>query len=290
MKHLKPYNYILSILLTLSSIYGVTTHSVSAQRAEQTPEELIDVEIEEHLNTSLPLDLEFKNERDQTVKLKDYFGNDKPVILTLVYFRCPMLCGLLLNGMLEGLKELKMNPGEEFEIVTISFDPLETPALAQRKKQNMLKEYGRVGADKGWHFLTGRENNIKRLTETVGFKYTFVEERNEYAHAAAIFICTPDGRISRYLYGIQYDAQTLRLSLVEASNGEIGNTLDQIMLYCYHYDPNSRRYAPVAMNIMRAGGILTVIILGTVLSVFWIRESRRKKATVEENGDKQVNS
>ncbi len=290
MKHLKPYNYFLSALLSFTFIFGVIAQSVSAQRAEQTPEELIDVEIEEHLNAALPLNLEFKNERDQTVKLKNYFGNDKPVILTLVYFRCPMLCGLLLNGMLEGLKELKMSAGEEFEIVTLSFDPLETPALAQRKKQSMLKEYGRAGADKGWHFLTGRENNIKRLTETIGFKYTFVEERNEYAHAAAIFVCTPDGRISRYLYGIQYDHQTLRLSLVEASNGNIGNTLDQIMLYCYHYDPDSRRYAPVAMNIMRAGGILTVIILGTVLTVFWVRESRRKKAIVEENGEKQVNS
>jgi protein SCO1/2 len=188
-----------------------------------------------------------------------------------------MLCGLMLNGVVDGLAEMTWTPGVEFEIVTISINPLETPELAKAKKQNYMNRLERPAAARGWHFLTGRELEINRLAETVGFSYTYDPVSQEYAHAAAIFVCTPDGKVARYLYGIEYPAKRLKLSLLEATEGTIGSTLDQLILYCYHYDPTNRRYSPVAMNIMRVGGVTTVLILGISLGIFWFREWRRKR-------------
>jgi protein SCO1/2 len=248
-----------------------------ADRADPLPDELEGVGVEEKLNAQLPLETPFLNEQGKEVKLGNFFQGNKPVLLTLVYYRCPMLCNLILNGVIDAMKPLDIMPGEDFEIVTISFDPLETPQLAQFKKQNYLQEYGKPEAAQGWHFLTGKEKNIQAVADAVGFHYKYNTETEEYMHASSIFICTPDGRISRYLYGIMYDPQTLRLSLIEASEGKIGSTLDQILLYCFHYDSATGRYAPVAMNIMRAGGALTFLILAAVLSVFWRRESIMKR-------------
>jgi protein SCO1/2 len=251
--------------------------SASPQLAEQVPEVLEEVGVTEHLNAKLPLDLEFRDEDGNWVKLGSFFDGEGPVILTLNYYRCPMLCGLMLNGVVDGLEAMSWTPGAEFEIVTISINPLETPELARAKKQNYLKRLERPAAARGWHFMTGRELEIKRLAETVGFSYTYDPVSQEYAHAAAIFICTPDGRVARYLYGIEYPAKRLKLALLEAAEGTIGSTLDQLILYCYHYDPTNRRYTPVAMNIMRLGGGATALILGISLGIFWIREWRRKK-------------
>lgn len=248
-----------------------------AQLAEQVPAVLQDVGITEHLDAKLPLDLEFRDENGGRVTLGEYFDGDRPVILTLNYYKCPMLCGLMLNGLVEGLGSMAWSPGEEFEIVTISINPLETPELALAKKQNYLKLLDRPAAAAGWHFLTGRELEIKRLAETVGFAYSYDPETGEYAHAAAVMVCTPDGRVARYLYGIEYPAQKLKFALLEAAEGTVGSTLDQLILYCYHYDPANRRYSPVAMNIMRLGGGATALILGTTLGVFWLREWRRKR-------------
>ena len=248
-----------------------------AQLAEQVPEVLEEVGVTEHLNAKLPLDLEFRNEEGNWVELRSFFDGERPVILTLNYYRCPMLCGLMLNGVVDGLEEMAWTPGEEFEIVTISINPLETPELAKAKKQNYLKRLDRPAVAQGWHFMTGRELEIKRLAETVGFSYTYDPVSQEYAHAAAIFVCTPDGRVSRYLYGIEYPAKRLKLALLEAAEGTIGSTLDQLILYCYHYDPTNRRYTPVAMNIMRVGGGATASILAVVLGMFFFREWRRKK-------------
>jgi protein SCO1/2 len=248
-----------------------------AQLAEQVPAVLQDVGITEHLDAKLPLDLEFRDENGGRVTLGEYFDGDRPVILTLNYYKCPMLCGLMLNGLVEGLGSMAWSPGEEFEIVTISINPLETPELALAKKQNYLKLLDRPAAAAGWHFLTGRELEIKRLAETVGFAYSYDPETGEYAHAAAVMVCTPDGRVARYLYGIEYPAQKLKFALLEAAEGTVGSTLDQLILYCYHYDPTNRRYSPVAMNIMRLGGGATALILGTTLGVFWLREWRRKR-------------
>jgi len=253
-----------------------------AQLADQVPPQLEEVGVDEHLNASLPMDLEFRDEAGAVVELGDFFDGTKPVILTLNYYKCPMLCGLQLNGLLDGLMDLEWTPGQEFELVTVSINPLETPALAAEKKQNYIKRYERPSAASGWHFLTGREPEIRQLASTLGFGYTYDRETGEYAHAAAIFVVTPDGRIARYLYGIEYPPKRLRLALLEASAGEIGNTIDQLILYCYHYDPANRRYSPVAMNIMRVGGSATALMVGVTLGAYWLRELRRRKKSDRE--------
>jgi protein SCO1/2 len=260
-------------------VFGVPNR-LEAQLADQVPPVLEDVGIEEHLGAKVPLDLEFRNEGGDWITLGDYFDGERPVILTLNYYRCPMLCGLMLNGVVDGLENLKWTPGDEFEMVTVSINPLETPELAMAKKQNYLKRLERPSAAQGWHFLTGRELEIDRLAETLGFSYTYDPETQEYAHAAAIMVLTPDGRVARYLYGIEYPAKRLKFALLEAAEGSIGSTLDQLILYCYHYDPTNRRYSPVAMNIMRVGGGASALILGISLSILWVREWRRKKKTV----------
>ena len=249
-----------------------------AQLAEEIPKALEEVGITEHLDAKLPMELEFRDEDGISVTLGSFFDGERPVILTLNYYRCPMLCGLMLNGLVDGLEQLEWTPGQEFEIVTVSINPLETPALAKEKKQNYIKRYGRPSAMAGWHFLTGREPEIDRLAETVGFRFVYDPVEKQYAHAAAIFVCTPDGRVARYLYGIEYPPKRLKLGLLEASEGKIGSTLDQLILYCYHYDPSSRRYSPVAMNIMRVGGGATASILAVTLGIFWFREWRRRKS------------
>jgi protein SCO1/2 len=247
------------------------------QLAEQVPAVLEEVGITEHLDAKLPLDLEFLDENGDKVRLADFFDGDRPVILTLNYYKCPMLCGLMLNGLADGFRSMAWTPGDEFEVVTVSINPLETPELATAKKQNYLKLLDRPTAAEGWHFLTGRELEINRLAETVGFQYTYDPETQNYAHAAAIMVCTPDGRVARYLYGIEYPAKKLKLALLEAAEGTVGSSLDQLILYCYHYDPTNRRYSPVAMNIMRVGGGATALILGISLGLLWFREWRRKQ-------------
>ena len=256
---------------------------VRAQLVEQVPEALEEVGITEHLDAKLPMDLEFRDEDGISVTLGSFFDGERPVILTLNYYRCPMLCGLMLNGLVDGLEQMEWTPGQEFEIVTVSINPLETPALAKEKKQNYLKRYGRPSAMTGWHFLTGREPEIDRLAETVGFRFAYDPVEQQYAHAAAIFVCTPDGRVARYLYGIEYPSKRLKLGLLEASEGKIGSTLDQLIMYCYHYDPSNRRYSPVAINIMRVGGGATASILVVALGMFWFREWRRRKSPAKRD-------
>jgi protein SCO1/2 len=268
-----------SVWLILVGLTGVS----AAQIADRAVPQLEEVGVEEHLDAKLPLELEFVDEDGRSVRLGDFFDGSRPVILTLNYYRCPMLCGLQLNGVVDGMEKMDWTPGVEFEMVTISIDPLETPELAKAKKQNYLKRYQRPAAARGWHFLTGRQPDIERLAETLGFGYTYDVESGQYAHAAAIFVATPDGRVARYLYGIEYPPKDLRLALMEASEGKIGNPLDQLIMYCYHYDPSSRRYAPVAMNIMRLGGGMTVLVLGLSLGMLWLRELRRRRRGPQES-------
>ena len=245
-----------------------------AQRSEPLPKQLEGVGITEHPGARLPLDLEFTAEDGKPVLLSQYFAAGRPVILTLNYYRCPMLCGLLLNGLVDGLKELSWTPGREFEIVTVSIDPQESPKLAMLKKESYISDYGRAGAAAGWHFLTGREANIRALADAVGFHYRWDEEQQQFAHPAGIFIATPDGRIARYLYGVLFEPKTLRLSLAEASNGRVGTTTDQFLLYCFHYDANAGRYVVAATNIMRLGGAATALIVGVWLLLAWRRSAR----------------
>jgi len=249
-----------------------------AQLAGPVPEPLQEVGVTEHLDAVLPLDMQLVDDAGRTVRLGDYFDGKRPVILTLNYYRCAMLCNLQLNGFVEGLKGLGWTPGQEFEVVTVSINPRETPTLARMKKQSYLTELERPSAAAGWHFTTAREAEIRRLTETVGFRYTYDPREDQYAHAAALMVVTPDGRVARYLYGIEYPPRDLRLALLEASRGEIGSPWDQVLLFCFHYDPSSRQYAPVAMNIMRLGGGVTVVALGSALGLLWARDLRRKKS------------
>lgn len=238
------------------------------------PRALNDVGIDQKLNEQLPLDLVFKNEKGESVKLGDYFGK-KPVVLSLVYYQCPMLCNQVLNGMVTAFRVMAFKPGEEFEVVTVSFDPRETAALATAKKNtyvNYLPEAKRAKADAGWHFLTGDEASIKRLTDTVGFRYHFDEATNQFAHASAIFVTTPEGKLARYFYGIEYAPRDLRLGLIEAADNKIGSPADQLLLYCFHYDPATGKYGAAVMNVMRAGGIVMVLVMAAMFLVFRRRE------------------
>ncbi len=246
-----------------------------AQRAEPLPKALEGVGISERPGAQVPLDLEFVAEDGQPVRLSRYVTGKRPVILTLNYYRCPMLCGLLLSGLLDGLKELAWTPGNEFEVVTVSIDPLETPKLAMLKKESYITEFGRPAAAAGWHFLTGKEKDIRALAASVGFGYRYDEERQQYAHAAGIFLLTPDGRVARVLYGVTFEPRTLRLALTEASRGKVGTTADQVLLFCYHYDANAGRYVVAASNIMRLGGAATAVIVGGWLLAAWRRSAHR---------------
>jgi protein SCO1/2 len=214
-----------------------------------------------------------RDENGQEVKLGQYFGK-RPVVLSLVYYSCPMLCTQVLNGMVGAFKTLSFVPGEQYEVITVSFDPRETAALASAKKAtyvNYLPESRRAAANNGWHFLTADEANIKRLTEAVGFRYHWDEATNQFAHASGIMVLTPEGKLAQYYYGIEYSAKDLRLGLVEASANRIGSPVDQLLLYCYHYDPSTGKYGAVVMNMVRAAGIFTVIAIFALilmLSVF----------------------
>lgn len=250
---------------------------VAAQRMEAAPEELSEVGVQEHLNTRLPLDLAFTDSSGKPVKLGEFFDNQRPVILTLNYSNCPMLCSLQLNGLFAGLQGVDWNLGDKYRMVTVSIDPAETPERAEETKQKYLKIYGRANVGQGWHFLTGEEKNIRQLAKTVGFGYTYDAVKQQYLHVAVTFVCTPDGRVSRYLYGIEYAPQTVRLALLEAAEGKIGTTMDKVLMFCFQYDEQKGQYAPAAVNLMRAGGVITLVFLGGILGWYWRRESRKAK-------------
>lgn len=244
------------------------------QQQTGLPVALQKVGIDQRLNEQVPLDLVFRDETGKQVRLADYFSGTKPVILSLVFYECPMLCNQVLNGLVSGLRAVPLNVGEDFNVVTVSFDPRETAALAARKKEMYIRQYKRAGASEGWHFLTGDQAAIKQLTDAVGFRYTYDPASNQFAHASGIMILTPQGKISRYFYGIEYSPKDMRLGLVEASGGKIGSPVDQILLYCYHYDPATGKYAWV-LNIYRLGGILTVLGMIALLLVMRRRNLKR---------------
>jgi len=233
------------------------------------------VGIDQKMGAQVPLDLPFTDESGQPVTLRTYFG--KPVILALVYYQCPSLCNMVLNGVLRGVKDLPMTAGDQYQIVAVSFDPRETPEMAAAKKQTYLKGYGRPGAEQGWHFLTGQEGASKTLADAVGFNYVYDSMTNQYAHGSAIMLLTPVGSVARYFFGIDYPARDLRLGLVEASNGGISSPTDQILLYCYHYDPASGKYALVIMNVLRLSALITLAVLLTFMVVMFRRDFRARR-------------
>jgi protein SCO1/2 len=249
------------LLLAVSAWGQGMSKGIMSPPANVRPPRLENVGIEQRLDSPLPPDLAFRDETGRTVKLGDYFGR-KPLILNLVYYNCTMLCGEALAGLSSAMRLVKFDVGKEFEVVTVSFDPRETPEIAATKKKDYVKRYGRPGADTGWHFLTGSAESVNALTKAVGFQYQYDPKINQFAHATAIMVLTPQGRISRYFYGVDFPPKDLRMGLVEASQGKIGNPIDAVLLYCYHYDPATGKYGAVIGNILRLAAGATILILG----------------------------
>lgn len=262
---------VLSASGLLALMLGV--RSLPAQIAETAPDQMEGVGVEEHLDRSLPLDLEFVSAEGKTVRLGDYFDGKLPVILTLNYSNCPKLCHLQLNGLFEGLEKLDWPMGEKYRVVTISINPDETVDRAAATKAKYGKTY-RVPGSENWVFLTGSEKNIRRAADAVGFFYRYDPVEKQYVHIAVIMVCTPEGRLSRYLYGVEYPAQTLRLALLEAAEGKIGTTVDRILMFCMHFDPTRGSYTLAAWRLMQLGAALTLAVFGVVLGAWWVRDQR----------------
>jgi protein SCO1/2 len=252
------------------------TAVASAQVVRESPAELKKIDVVERLGGRIPLDLRFTDETGSQVRLGDYFASDRPVILVLGYYRCPMLCNLVFNGLADAVQQLDLRLADQYTIITVSIDSVETPQLAAAKKANYVKSMSRGDSLTGWHFLVGEAGQSRALAEAVGFKYYWDEQSKQWAHPALVTLLSPDGVISRYLYGVEFPVRDLRLGLLEASEGKIGNTVDRIILYCYHYDPEAGGYVVFAENVMRLGGVATVILLGALLVFLWVREHRRR--------------
>jgi protein SCO1/2 len=256
------------VLALTTSAWAQMNNGVMSPPANTRPPRLENVGIEQHLDAQVPPDLTFRDETGKTVKLADYFGR-KPLILNLVYYNCTMLCGEALAGLASAMRLVKFDVGNEFDVVTVSFDPRETPEMAAAKKKDYVGRYGRPNAAAGWHFLTGQPESINALTKAVGFQYQYDAKTNQYAHATAIMVLTPQGHISRYFYGVDFPPKDLRMGLVEASQGRIGNAVDAVLLYCYHYDPESGKYGAMVANILRLAAAATILFMGTFLFILW---------------------
>lgn len=245
--------------------------------ANSKPKLLENVGIDQRLNQQVPLDLTFRDESGNAVRLGDYFG-EKPVVLSLVYYSCPQLCSQVLNGLTGSLSTLRdFSIGKEYTVLTVSFDPREKPELAAKKKKTYVDWYRREGAALGWHFLTGDQEQIDRLTEAVGFHYNWDPATQQFVHASGVMLLTPDGKLSRYFYGIEYSAKDLRLGLVEASNGKIGSAVDQVLLYCFHYDPEQGKYGFVVMNLIRLGGAITLVGVAALIFIMRRKTAQRQR-------------
>jgi protein SCO1/2 len=240
----------------------------------ERPIELQGIDIQEHLGRQLPIDsLHFRNEADQPVALASYFNHEKPILLTLVYYQCPMLCNLVLNGVVESMRQLDWSLSKDFEMITLSINPTETAELALKKKSGYLSRYDRKGAQNGWHFLTGSQEAITSLADQIGFKYRYDPEIKQYLHAAAIFILTPEGKVSRYLYGTSFQSQNLKLALLEAASGKISpSTLDRILLFCFHFDPNKNSYTLRVWRIVQGVLFIQVLVLALLMRTLWKKD------------------
>lgn len=266
-------NVIVVVLIVAMSMTARAQDQVTSARIFK------EVGIDQKLNEQIPLDLEFRKEDGRLVRLDEYF-HSKPVILSLVYYECPMLCTQVLNGMVETFRTMKFRAGEEFTVLSVSINPRETSELAMKKKHLYLKKYDRVGAERGWHFLTGDEPSIKKLADAVGFRYVYDEATNQFAHASGIMVLTPEGKVARYFYGIEYAADDLRFAVIEASNNQIGSVVDQLLLLCYHYDPMTGKYGFVITSSLRIAGVITILAIAGFIFVMIRRERRRTAEAV----------
>lgn len=279
-RHIRGWSFFLVLMATFMT-YNISP--VAAQEIREDDPQLRDIDIAEHPGDSIPLDVVLYDEAGKRTTLGAYFDGTQPVILVMAYYTCPMLCNLVLNGVADGAKQIDWVPGNEYRILTVSIDPTETAPLARAKKKNYIELMEMPEAADGWTFFTADSTESSRLADAIGFKYYYDEKNEQYAHAAAIFMITPEGRISRYLYGIEFKPRDLKLGLLEASEGKIGDTFDRILLYCFHYDPAAGGYVALATNIMKLGGVVTLVILGSVLGLFWLREWRRRKNHPKES-------
>jgi protein SCO1/2 len=260
---------IVGVALLATTAFGqAMTRGIMSPPANMRPPGLKNVGIEQHLNDQIPPDLTFRDEAGKSVQLRDYFGR-KPLILNLVYYQCPMLCGEVLSGLESALRVLKFDVGKEFDVLTVSFDPKETPEMAAAKKAEILKRYGRAGAAVGWHFLTGPASSITELTKAAGFDYEYDPKTGQFAHATAIMVLTPEGNIAQYYYGVEFAPKDLRLGLVEASQNKIGTVVDEVLLYCYHYNPDTGKYGAIISRILKIAAGATIFMLGTFLIVLF---------------------
>ena len=260
-----------------SPLYSPRYYDPATSEPNGLPEALKTIGIEQKLGTQMPLDTEFKDEDGRTVKLGNYFNTGRPVIIAFVYYECPMLCSQVLNGLTGSLKGISFDAGKDFDVVAISFDARENDKtdLAKNKKASYVERYGRAGAEKGWHFLTGTQESIDTVTSAAGFKFKWDEKSNQFAHAAGVMIATPDGRLSRYFYGIDYSPKDIKFGLMESSANKVGNPAEQLLLYCYHYDPATGKYGLAILRVMRLGGVLTLVGMGLVGLAFWRRNKRK---------------
>jgi protein SCO1/2 len=256
----------IALLMSLPAFGQGMTKGVMSPPANVRPPGLLNVGIEQHLDEQIPADLNFRDETGKPVRLGDYFGK-KPLILNLVYYNCPMLCGEVLAGLESAMRVMKFDVGKEYDVLTVSFDPRETPEMATKKKVEFLKRYGRAGAADGWHFLTGPQESIDALTKAAGFQYQYDPKTGQFAHATAIVLLTPGGKITQYYYGVEYAPKDLRLGLIQASQNKIGTLADQVLLYCYHYDPNTGKYGAIISRVLQLSALATILGLGTLMIV-----------------------
>lgn len=259
--------------------------SANAQLNQNKPAILDEIGVDEKLGDTIPLDLRFANSDGDSVRIGDLIEDGKPVLLNPLYYECPVLCGIVLDAVFNVVNILKWDPGKDYTIISFSIDPEETPEIAASSKQQYLDDLNRPGAEDGWHFLTGKPDAIEVLTDAIGFSYKYDEQTGEYLHLASIMMLSPEGVVTRYLYGTRFDEFDLRNALYESADGKIGSPVDKVILYCFTYDPDSNSYVPLAMNIMKLGGLATAIILGIFLGVFWRRErgsSQSPKIEIEK--------
>lgn len=280
---------LLAILVALFALLG-SSHAraqvdVSDPGPPNIPPELMDVGVNEHLQGQVPADATFQDETGKMVRLGDYFDGKHPVLLVLAYHSCPVLCSLVQTATLESMKAIKWTAGQEYRVLTISIDPRDTTTVAAAKRDGLVAAYGRPEAKTGWHFLVSNKEQIHKVTDAVGWQYKFDERQGQFAHPSAVTLLTPSGKVARYLYGIEFDPNDLRLGLLEASEGRSITTVDRLILFCYHYDPQDRKYTLMATRVMQLGGVVTMFTLGGFLALMWVRE--RKKSRNDNNGPKR---
>jgi len=260
-----------------SPLYSPRYYDPAVQTSNGLPETLKKVGIEQRLGETLPLETVFKDENGREVKLGEYFSNGRPVVLALVYYECPMLCNQVLNGLTGSMKGVTLDAGKDFDVVAISFDARENdkPELAKNKKASYIERYGRPGTEAGFHFLTGTQESIDAVTKTAGFSYEWDEKSKQFAHASAVIIANPNGKLSRYLYGIDYSPKDLKFGIIDSAENKVGSAADQLLLYCYHYDPSTGKYGFAVLRAMRIGGIATILGMGLMGFVFWRRNKKK---------------